>query len=141
MCRTSCFLRMLFRAAPRAATLLRHHKTIFVPVRVALWTSLAWHCATQLSPSGGRQGRHKHFHTHMFQRVLQWRDIKISRARQFVKGLFTFVNSVIISICCSHKELLLALCVFLSLFGCLVHVCSVGRLKYRHLVATYLASP
>ena len=102
---------------------------------------------SSLSPSGGRQGRHKHLHTHMFQRVLQWSIMQpaalfhISRARQFVKGLFTFVKSVTISICCSHKELLLALCVFLSLFGCLVHVCSVGRLKYRHLVATYLASP
>ena len=160
---TSCFLWMLFQIAPRVATLLRQHKTtdglgkdmfsracralgeVSRHQGGALLQGFANH--SSLSPSGGRQGRHKHFHTHMFQRVLQWSIMqpaalfKISRAGQFVKGLFTFVKSFIISICCSHKELLLALCVFLSLFGCLVHVCSVGRLKYRHLVATYLASP
>ena len=81
----------------------------------ALLQGIANH--SSLSPSGGRQGRHKHFHTYMFQRVLQWSIVQlaalfyISRARQFVKGLFTFVKSVIISICCSHKELLLALCI------------------------------
>ena len=127
------------------------------PVRVALWARsvgirVVLSCkafritAHSVRAEDGRVDTNTS-HTHMFQRVLQWSIMQpaalfyISRARQFVKGLFTFVKSVMISICCSHKELLLALCVFLSLFGCLVHVCSVGRLKYRHLVATYLASP